>query len=230
MMTPEAIKHLLMSWAEPQFRAFSMSLMPGVNNVLGVRLPKLRKLARELALGDVDRYLQEASDATFEEIMLQGMVIGYAAKDLPKTLARIQTFVPKMDNWSVCDSFCGTLKFVEKNRSFFLRFLSPYFKSKEEYDVRFAIVIGLNYYRVPEYIDVLLQKLRWVKHRGYYAQMALAWALSMAYIKFPQETEKFLMSENAFDDFVFNKTIQKICESRQVDTQKKMRLRGLIRK
>lgn len=229
-MTPEAIKHLLMSWAEPQFRAFSMSLMPGVNNVLGVRLPKLRKLARELALGDVDRYLQEASDATFEEIMLQGMVIGYAAKDLPKTLARIQTFVPKMDNWSVCDSFCGTLKFVEKNRSFFLRFLSPYFKSKEEYDVRFAIVIGLNYYRVPEYIDVLLQKLRWVKHRGYYAQMALAWALSMAYIKFPQETEKFLMSENAFDDFVFNKTIQKICESRQVDTQKKMRLRGLIRK
>ena len=229
-MTPEAIKHLLMSWAEPQFRAFSMSLMPGVNNVLGVRLPKLRKLARELALGDVDRYLQEASDATFEEIMLQGMVIGYAAKDLPKTLARIQTFVPKMDNWSVCDSFCGTLKFVEKNRSFFLRFLSPYFKSKEEYDVRFAIVIGLNYYIVPEYIDVLLQKLRWVKHKGYYAQMALAWALSMAYIKFPQETEKFLMSENAFDDFVFNKTIQKICESRQVDIQEKMRLRSLIRK
>ena len=229
-MTPEAIKHLLMTWAEPQFRAFSMSLMPGASCVLGVRLPKLRKLARELALGDVDRYLQEASDATFEEIMLQGMVIGYAAKDLPKTLARIQTFVPKMDNWSVCDSFCGTLKFVEKNRSFFLRFLSPYFKSKEEYDVRFAIVIGLNYYIVPEYIDVLLQKLRWVKHKGYYAQMALAWALSMAYIKFPQETEKFLMSENAFDDFVFNKTIQKICESRQVDTQKKMRLRGLIRK
>jgi len=229
-MTPEAIKHLLMTWAEPQFRAFSMSLMPGVSLVLGVRLPKLRKLARELAIGDVDRYLQEASDATFEEIMLQGMVIGYAAKDLPKTLARIQTFVPKMDNWSVCDSFCGTLKFVEKNRSFFLRFLSPYFKSKEEYDVRFAIVIGLNYYIVPEYIDVLLQKLRWVKHKGYYAQMALAWALSMAYIKFPQETEKFLMSENAFDDFVFNKTIQKICESRQVDTQKKMRLRGLIRK
>lgn len=229
-MTPEAIKHLLMTWAEPQFRAFSMSLMPGASCVLGVRLPKLRKLARELALGDVDRYLQEANDATFEEIMLQGMVIGYAAKDLPKTLARIQTFVPKMDNWSVCDSFCGTLKFVEKNRSFFLRFLSPYFKSKEEYDVRFAIVIGLNYYIVPEYIDVLLQKLRWVKHKGYYAQMALAWALSMAYIKFPQETEKFLMSENAFDDFVFNKTIQKICESRQVDTQEKMRLRGLIRK
>lgn len=229
-MTSEAIKHLLMTWAEPQFRAFSMSLMPGVGRVLGVRLPKLRKLARELALGDVDRYLQEASDATFEEIMLQGMVIGYAAKDLPKTLARIQTFVPKMDNWSVCDSFCGTLKFVEKNRSFFLRFLSPYFKSKEEYDVRFAIVIGLNYYIVPEYIDVLLQKLRWVKHKGYYAQMALAWALSMAYIKFPQETEKFLMSENAFDDFVFNKTIQKICESRQVDIQEKMRLRSLIRK
>jgi 3-methyladenine DNA glycosylase AlkD len=229
-MAPEAIKSLLMTWAEPQFRAFSMSLMPGVSHVLGVRLPKLRKLARELARGDVDRYLQEASDATFEEIMLQGMVIGYAANDLPKTLARIQKFVPKMDNWSVCDSFCGTLKFVEKNRSFFLRFLSPYFKSKEEYDVRFAIVIGLNYYRVPEYIDVLLQKLRRVKHKGYYAQMALAWALSMAYIKFPQETEKILISENAFDDFVFNKTIQKICESRQVDTQEKMRLRGLTRK
>lgn len=126
-MTPEAIKHLLMTWAEPQFRAFSMSLMPGVSRVLGVRLPKLRKLARELALGDVDRYLQEASDATFEEIMLQGMVIGYAAKDLPKTLARIQTFVPKMDNWSVCDSFCGTLKFVEKNRSFFFALFIPLF-------------------------------------------------------------------------------------------------------
>ena len=229
-MRPEAIRSLLVTWAEPQFRAFSMSLMPGVSSVLGVRLPKLRKLARELALGDVDGYLQEASDVAFEEIMLQGLVIGYAANNLQKTLVRIQKFVPKIDNWSVCDSFCGTLKIVEKNRSFFWRFLSPYFKSKAEYDVRFAIVIGLNYYIEPKYIDVLLRKLGKVKHQGYYAQMALAWALSMAFVKFPQETEKFLILKKTFDDFVFNKTIQKICESRQVDSKEKMRLRGFIRR
>jgi 3-methyladenine DNA glycosylase AlkD len=219
-----------MALAEPGFRDFTMSLMPGVDNVLGVRLPKLRKLARELAKGDVDVYLAKARDDTFEEVMLQGMVIGYAAHDWDQSISRVECFVPKIGNWAVCDSFCGTLKFVVQDRARFWRFLGPYFKSEREYDVRFAAVMGLQYFLEIEYIEKLLRKLGNVKHSGYYAQMAVAWAISMAYVKFPVQTGIFLQWNHSLGDFTLNKAIQKICESKQVAVCDKEQLRLFLRK
>ena len=57
---------------------FTAALMPGVENVLGIRLPVLRKIARQIAAGDWRTYLAEAEDFYFEERMLQGLVIGCA--------------------------------------------------------------------------------------------------------------------------------------------------------
>ena len=69
------IKAELVRLAEPEYAVFSRRLLPGTENVLGVRLPLLRRLARltpERALA----YLDTAGDGSFEEVMLQGMVIG----------------------------------------------------------------------------------------------------------------------------------------------------------
>lgn len=43
--------------AENDYKKFSASLLPGVDKVLGVRLPQLRKLASRIAAGDWQRYL-----------------------------------------------------------------------------------------------------------------------------------------------------------------------------
>ena len=50
----KTIRNRLLSMREPKdpYRNFSKSLIPGVQEMIGIRLPELRKLAKELALSD----------------------------------------------------------------------------------------------------------------------------------------------------------------------------------
>ena len=121
---------------------FTAALMPGVENVLGIRLPVLRKIARQIAAGDWRTYLAEAEDFYFEERMLQGLVIGCARCTPAEKLEHVARFVPKIDNWAVCDCFCWRLKAAERQPMW--EFIQPYFRSEAEYDVRFAVVTGLG--------------------------------------------------------------------------------------
>ncbi len=112
-------------FADPGYRAFSARLLPVGTPLLGVRLPALRRIARELSRGDWRAYLDGAADGSFEEILLQGMVIGYAEMDMGERQHRTAAFVPKISNWSVCDSFCAGLKAVRKIRIPGGRFFFP---------------------------------------------------------------------------------------------------------
>lgn len=71
-----ALKERLRAMADPSYRAFHQKLVPEVENLLGVRIPALRQLARELARGDWRGYLAAAQTDTYEETMLQGLVLG----------------------------------------------------------------------------------------------------------------------------------------------------------
>ena len=99
------ITALLSTLADETFRLFTCKLMPGVKGVLGVRLPHLRKIAGGIAKGDWLNFLQHAQDNTYEEIMLQGMVIGCAKADPDLLFPFILQHVRKLDNWSTCDTF-----------------------------------------------------------------------------------------------------------------------------
>lgn len=107
-------------------------------------------------------------------------------------------------------------------------FLQEYLKSKKEFELRFAIVTMLNYYITEEYIESVLKILNNVKHEGYYVKMAVAWAISIAFIKFPEKTMK-LLENNNLDDFTYNKSLQKIIESYQVDENTKQKIRTMKR-
>lgn len=223
------IQDQLKSLADEDYRRFSAALIPNINNVLGIRLPLLRKLAKQLARENWRTYLEEAGHEYFEEVMLQGMVIGYIKADMNELLPLVAAFVPKIDNWSVCDSFCISLKFVNKDKGRVWNFLRPYLESEQEYEIRFAIVILLNYYIEEEYIQQVLSSIDQIEHNGYYVKMAAAWAISICYIKFPETTELYL-ANNSLDDFTYNKTLQKITESYRVDPVTKTRIRAMKRK
>ena len=96
--------------ADETYRAFHQKLL-GVPTapVLGVRLPALRAIAKQIAQGDWEAYLRAARDDSLEETMLQGMVIGAVRAHIDQVLPYIASFVPKIDNWAVCDSFCASL-------------------------------------------------------------------------------------------------------------------------
>ncbi len=222
-----SIHEQLLALSEPEFQKFSSSLLPGTNNILGVRLPALRKLAKKIAKGDWRAYLASEEDRSFEEIMLQGMVIGYVRADLPELLERIAAFVPKIDNWSVCDSFCSGLKIARKEPEAIWDFLQPYLHTEREFEARFGVVMLLFYFIEDLHIRRVLALLDQIPSKEYYARMAVAWAISICFVRFPALTMEYLKTENSLDDFTYYKALQKITESNCVNRETKAVIRRM---
>ena len=224
------IKLQILEKAENDYKEFFSSLIPNINNVLGVRLPVLRKIAKEIyKSGKWEDFIKQTDCQYMEEIMLQGMVIGLVRKSPEEILELVKDFVPKINNWAVCDTFCVGLIITNKNKELVWDFIQPYFKSKEEYDIRFGYVMLLSYFIDNDYIDRVLDLIDNFRDERYYSRMAVAWALSICYVKQPEKTLEYLKTSK-LDNWTFNKSIQKICESLRVDKSTKNMLKCLKRK
>ena len=226
--TKQSVRKRLQNSADEKYREFSSKLLPENVNMLGVRLPELRKLAREICKNSGVEYLRDKNSVYYEETMLEGMIIGLFKAERSVVLQLVREFIPKIDNWAVCDSFCAGLKFIKGAEEEILEFIKPYLLSDNEFEVRFGVVILLNYFVSENYIDTTLQLLEKTYHEGYYARMAIAWAVSVCYVKFPQKTFEFL-TKTKMNDWVFNKSLQKITESLKVDKQSKLKIKALKR-
>ena len=248
----ESIREELLLITESDYKKFTSALLPGIENVLGVRLPILREMAKKIAKNDWRNELAELEDIYFEEIMLRGLIIGYSNTDIDETLDYITGFVPKINSWSICDSFCVSLKIIQKNRDIVWEYLQKYLNSDKEFDVRFGLISLLDHYikcdengkSIPrlrtvtladvendteqngEYIESVLQVLNREFTQGYYTQMAVAWTIAEAFCTFPYKTMKTL-EQSKMDDFTYKKAVQKICESRIPSDEVKKMLRKL---
>ncbi|EPY2303418.1 DNA alkylation repair protein [Clostridium sporogenes] len=222
----KTIREQIFELADKEYQKFSSSLLPNTDNILGVRLPQLRKLAKAIAKDDWRKFMANYDSKYFEEIMLQGLVLGYAKADIEEILQYVADFVPKIDNWSVCDSFCAGLKFTKNNMEHVWNFIQPFLSSNKEFEVRFGVVMLLHFYINDEYIDKVIKSLDTIKHPGYYAKMAVAWTISICYIKFSKQTMDYLKN-NSLDDFTYNKSLQKITESLRVDKETKIIIKSM---
>jgi len=148
------IREQLLQHAESEYRDFSAALVPGAKPLLGVRLPKLRMIAKEIAKGDwrgaVDDMEGENADAYFEETMLRGMIIGYGTAKKGVTqeegIQYLNFFVPMVADWSVCDSFCNSFTFANKHRDAVWEAIQGYLYSDREFEVRVALILLLSQY------------------------------------------------------------------------------------
>lgn len=191
-----------------KYKEFHGSLCPDMDNIIGVRIPKLREYAKELyksnKLEDI-----KIGDKYYEELVIQGMLIGFQTKaPIEEAIKQVKEFVPKINSWAVCDAFCAGLKITKKYQTEMFKIIKEYLKSKQEYEVRFAIVMLLDYYINDQYIDQVLQILNNIKLDKYYVQMANAWAISICLIRYYNKTLEFLKTTK-IDDFTYNKGIQK---------------------
>ena len=112
--------------------------------------------------------------------------------------------------------------------SFYQQMSSAFGADRREFVARFGIVMLLDHFITDTYIDEVLQVLDEVSHDGYYVKMAVAWAISVCYVKFEKETMALLL-DNALDDFTYNKSLQKITESFRVSKEDKARIRKMKR-
>ena len=213
----------LFTLQDTKYRDFSARLTPNISKdaVIGVRAPAIRALAKELyGTDEAARFMAELPHKYFDENNLHGALI-CRIRDYASAMAETERFLPYIDNWAVCDSFCNSLapRFPGDGAALW-DFLRPLYPDSREYYARVACVVQLSHFVDSEHLEEGLSLLQQVKHPGYYAKMAEAWALSEWYVKFPQAVGQ-LLAQQTLEPWVQNKAIQKVRESRRVSKAEK---------
>lgn len=231
-MKPDELRQKLLAMQDIKYQQFHGSLLPGIENIIGVRVPLLRKTAAVIAAESCQEYLDEAlplTDIYYEETVMQGLVIALAKMPLSQRLEYITRFLPKINNWAVCDIFCATLKEAKKYPDRYWQLILDTCQSEAAYTQRFAAVMLLTYFTDDNHVHDALTLLTKLTSQDYYVRMAVAWAVSIFYIQQSQATLPLLQSDT-LDTFTHNKAIQKICESRRISAETKQQLRLLKRR
>ena len=216
---------ILEAEAEPEYARFTSKLIPGKEGILGVRAPKIRKLAGSIVRDDWKAFLCEEPES-FEEENLHGLVIATAPMDIDDRIAYTERFLDVIDNWATCDTFCSAWRFAAEDSEKVYSYFAGLMGSGEEYRMRVSLVLRMDNFIDEDHVDDLLDDIATYRHDGYYYRMGAAWALSFCYIRFPQRTMAVLES-GRMDDWVFRKSIQKICESYRVSDGEKEYLRSM---
>ena len=209
--------------AQEQYRIFNQKfVVTNRNPMLGVKVPNMRAIAREISSGDWMAFLAEygfygenreqlCSKAWFEEIMIIGMVINLANMLPDERLHLVSQFVPLIDNWAVCDVFCGGAKWVGEPgrgpkaslrvpREVVWNFLQGYMlgdmernlSGRKEFEIRFGVVMMMSYFLCEEYLERVFDVLAKVHFGDYYVDMGVAWCLATARAKFDLQTQEFV--------------------------------------
>ncbi len=223
------VRARLLSLCPGGCKEFAQKLNPGVEHVLGLRVPDMRALAREIASGDWRNYLTCPNDFYMEERMLHGLVLGQIRiSDVEEYLQLVERFVRKINSWSVCDvfTFAGGRRFVSENSRRLEQWLCGWLSSDREYEVRFGVVMLLKYFITEEHLSMVLSALECVSHPAYYVRMSVAWAISECVAKFPVRTVEWLRVA-PLDIATVNKAIQKSLESYRVTDECKSLLRTM---
>lgn len=196
--------------------------------MMGVRIPELRKLAKEICKDDFESFLEKSNTVQFEELTLRGLVIAQAKMPLNDRWIYLDKYVPQINNWATCDVVCSTFKPKPRELADYWQYISKYQSSIAEYEIRFLVVMLMDYFLVDEYIDQVLAIVNNIKTDKYYAEMAIAWLIATAFVKQRDKTLTFLKA-NQLSDFTQNKAIQKIRESYRVQPEDKAKLLQLKR-
>ena len=259
-MTHAELLKRLQAEQDLKYRDFHASLLPNIDkkSIIGVRVPTMRKIAKEFAAADsaggsmgaktvpadVAKFLDKLPHRYFEENQVHLFVVE-RIKDTDECLARIEQFLPYIDNWAVCDG--KSPKALLKDEPRFLASIEKWLKSREPYAVRFGVNMLMNFF-----LDARFDKkfLKWVaaidenlfddSDTGaakasinaarptdrYYVQMVVAWYFATALAKQWAATFPYI-EKRRLSPWIHAKAIQKACESYRITDAQKAILRGL---
>lgn len=224
----EQIRKRLFELSEEEYRAFSAKLMPEVDidTVIGVRVPLLRKYAKELLKTEgIEDFIADLPHKYHEEYLLHGFIIGQT-KDFDITVEQIQDILGYLNNWALTDVIAP--KIFEKNKEKLLPYIDEWLRSTHTFTVRFAVQQLMALYLTDEYIEDTLHRVVSIDSQEYYINMCRAWLVATALAKFYDSTLAIL-KDKLLDVWTHNKSIQKAIESRRITIEQKEYLRTLKR-
>lgn len=211
-----------------KYRDFHKSLLNADVNLIGIRTPKLKKIAKEISLGNYDNFIKLNTHKYYEETIIHALVISNL-KDINIVINYIDNFLNYINNWATCDILCGSLKIVNKNKEIFFNYIKNKIKDPNPWIKRFCFVLLLDYFLEDKYIKEIFNLTNKYNTKDYYVNMAIAWLISIAYIKNKNATINYLKN-NKLDNFTHNKAVQKIRESTRITLEDKELIKNLRRK
>lgn len=223
----EDVTNRLLMMQDIKYREFTAKSIPSISidKIIGVRIPDIRKLAKEIQDEDyIDDFLLDIPHKYHEENLLHGILLSIKYKDIDILLKKLDNFLKYADNWAVTDIISPKLfrKYPDKVYKYILKWIN----SKYEYKVRFGVVSLLQFYLDENFRLDELELVKNIKSDSYYVNMAIAWFYSFALIKQYDNTIK-LFKNRELDKWIHNKSIQKAIESYRITEEKKQYLRSL---
>ena len=203
----DKIKKYLLSNQDQQYRAFTLPLLPGIDEktFIGVRLPIIKKYAKDLDEKSRSEFLSSLPHQYHEENLLHAFILSNI-KEYDIFINYVDAFLPFVSNWSTCDTICN--KHLVKYRPLLIKEISKWLKSEETYRVRYAVKCLMNYFLGEEFQEEHLKMVEQVKLDDYYVKMMIAWYLATGLAK---NYDSFIkaIEEHRFDALTHNKAIQK---------------------
>ena len=216
--------------AEPKYAAFQKKLCPDTAlEIWGVRLPRLRSLAKEIARGPWRSFLTQAPRECYEEVLLQGLVIAYAKAPLEEKLSRLEALLPWLDSWALTDSIVPTFRFAREDLPRVWDFAQACLRAAPVYTRRLGLIVLLDYFLTPDYLDAVAEIIQDLTDDRYYVCMAAAWLLAELGIRDYNLALKILAG-GRLNCFTQNKAIAKMRESYRFTPEQKAALLAYKRK
>lgn len=212
-----------------KYKEFNSKIV-GSSNLIGVRTPEIKRLAKQIANKNYIEFFKENKHEYYEDTLIHGLILGYIKLEFNDLKIFIDEFLPYIDNWAVCDITVSNLKIFKKKKTKDICFneIKKYINSDNPWINRFGYILLLDYFIEEEYIDNIFELCKNYKDH-YYVKMAIAWLISVCYVKQKGKTLTFLKN-NYLDDWTYNKTLQKIIESNRVSLEDKKMIKGMKRK
>ena len=219
------ITQKFMEMQDLKYRDFTSPLIPNVakENMLGVRLPNIKKLAKELYKSEeYINFINMLPHTYFEEYHLHSYIVS-EIKDFDIFICEIEKLLPYIDNWSVCDSLRP--KCFVKNKGKALIYIKKWLESEHVYTQRFAIEMLMVHFLNEDFKAEYLELVSKVQGEDYYLKMMVAWYFATALAKQYDATLPYIENYAIEDKWTHNKAIQKALESYRVSEDKKALLK-----
>ncbi len=223
------IQKELFSLQDKEYMKFLSKLTPNVSEdtIIGVRIPEIRKLAKKLVKNnEYEDFLKELPHKYYDENLLHGAIIS-ENKDFENCIELLNSFLPFVDNWAVCDTISP--KIFKKHKKELIEKIKEWSQSDKTYTCRFGVEMLMTHFLDEDFKKEYLEMVANIHSEEYYVKMVIAWFFATALTK-QWDYAVIYLENNRLDVWVHNKTIQKARESLRILEDKKGYLKGLKRK
>jgi 3-methyladenine DNA glycosylase AlkD len=216
----------LSTLSEESMRIFNQKLIPDTPHLFGIRTPKLREVAKQIAKGDAEGFLRLSKGGYHEELIVEGLVMAHLPCDYPNLLRCMRYFAGKIYNWAICDTV--SFKRVKQFLPEFWLDADSFLESRNPWAQRFGLGNLMQFYLTDDYIDGVLSKTESIHSDFYYVQMMQGWLIATAVAKQRDKTIDFL-KHTTLETTAYNMAIKKARESLRISAEDKALLLCLKR-